>query len=167
MVSVVWVALQDLLAANSVAFYEFVQLCRNREHKLFGNTAEVLGTRGWINDGQPHDATRSIVLASVEGDDLAMHLVSPLPEMDSRERHSTSEQGLDIDTFVRAMLDSRRGSSPASEATERAFTAACYLQERGVVITAGDLPFQLAGLSIHSFHTWCERRGLLNEESQG
>ncbi len=82
LVTVTMLALKALMEANPIALYEFVELCRDRNHRLFGNTADILSGRNLIEgDGQPHDATREIVLAAAEGDGMDLTLQSPLVEV--------------------------------------------------------------------------------------
>lgn len=76
-------SLQDLLdTGKGMIFYELVQLCRDRNHKLFGNTGEQLHNWGLIerhgDSFQVHDATRDIVLSASEGDGLEMTLGNPI-----------------------------------------------------------------------------------------
>ena len=68
-----------LLAEHSpVALYELAMLARDPWHRLFGNTGQLLTELGLVDQaGKLHDATRDVVLATVEGDGLDMCLVSP------------------------------------------------------------------------------------------
>lgn len=78
-VNVVMISLEALIKQNPLAFYELVQISRNPEHKLFGNTGDVLRQFALIEaDRQPCDATRLIVLAATEGEGLALKLVQPV-----------------------------------------------------------------------------------------
>lgn len=63
---------------EGIAFYEAVMLARNPNHRLFGNAGEKLAAFGLLQDGRMHDATREIIVASVEGEGLSMRLRSPL-----------------------------------------------------------------------------------------
>jgi hypothetical protein len=63
---------------EGIAFYEAVMLARNPNHRLFGNTGEKLTSFGILQNGRMHDATREIIVASVEGEGLSMRLRSPL-----------------------------------------------------------------------------------------
>ena len=77
--SVVMISLETLMKQNPIAFYELVQISRNPKHKLFGNTADVLRQSALIEtNGQPCDATRLIVLAATEGEELTLKLVQPV-----------------------------------------------------------------------------------------
>lgn len=72
-------SLERIFETEPIAFFELVSLCRDRSHELFGNTGEKLAAFGLVDsNGRVHDSVRSIVLASVEGDDWEMQLVSPL-----------------------------------------------------------------------------------------
>lgn len=87
LVRVTMLSLSELMKSNPIAFYEFVELCRDSEHRLFGNTKEVLeGLHLLEGDGQPHDATREIALAATEGDGLELTLRDPRqPERKERD----------------------------------------------------------------------------------
>ena len=79
MVTAITISLKELLKANFVAFYEAVEVARNPGHRLFGNTGTVLCERGLLQeDGQMHDNIRAIILASVEGESIHLHLVDPV-----------------------------------------------------------------------------------------
>lgn len=79
LVNITTLALRSLMARYPIAFYELVCKCRDRDHKLFGNVAEVLSPLSLLQpDGRVHGAIREIVLASVEGDGMEMKLRSPI-----------------------------------------------------------------------------------------
>lgn len=79
LVTVTMVSLQDLIKSNPIAFYELVMRCRDRDHRLFGNTGEVLKSFALVeSNGEIHDAVRDIVLSATEGEGLEMSLGSPL-----------------------------------------------------------------------------------------
>lgn len=62
-------ALLNLLqSGHGVALYELLELCRNPQHSLFGNSAEVLEKGGVLFEGRLHGAIRDVVLASFDGD---------------------------------------------------------------------------------------------------
>ena len=69
--SLVWVVyhtLESLFFDDPMAFYELVQLARNPQHKLWGNTAELLKNLNFIKeDGTMHDSIRNIILSASEG----------------------------------------------------------------------------------------------------
>jgi hypothetical protein len=113
LVSVVMLSLKTLAEQNPIALYELVEISRDPQHKLFGNTGDVLRKFNLIEaDGQPHDATRLIVLAAVEreeGDGLTatkdeetlelkvtgFRLVSPVrKEQEAKERASSKTRDL-------------------------------------------------------------------------
>lgn len=73
--------LRSLANDDVLALYDLVMLCRNGRYILSPGTAQTLHARGLIDtNGQPHDDIRAVVLASVEGEGLEMHLVDPLAE---------------------------------------------------------------------------------------
>ena len=79
LVTLLTVLLRRMLdEGEAIAFYEAVMLARNPDHQLFGNAVEKLTAFGILQDGRMHDATREIIVASVEGEGLGMRLRSPL-----------------------------------------------------------------------------------------
>lgn len=75
-------------------------------------------------------------------------------------------QTLDLDTFVRAMLDSRRAGTQPDEATNRALQTAIYLRDRGVQVARDGALWDPSGVSLNSFYWDCKKRGLLDEEAK-
>jgi len=71
-------SLKALMASDPIAFFELSELCKDRSHKLFGNTGEKLSKLGLIQNGTVHGSIRNIVLSAVEGEMLDMQLVSPI-----------------------------------------------------------------------------------------
>jgi hypothetical protein len=77
-------SVEMLMYSNPIAFYELVQLSRDRNHSLFGNTYDVLLDLGLVQgNGQPHDAIRQIVLAHTRGD--GPELEFSMKEFDSED----------------------------------------------------------------------------------
>jgi len=74
------VSLNQLMQENPIAAYELFQLCKDGNHELFGNTSEILGNLGLIQNGEVHDSIRSIVLSAFEGKGLDMHIVNPVTQ---------------------------------------------------------------------------------------
>ena len=71
--------LRSLMEDHPIAAYELVELCRDPTHRLFGNTGDVLRERGLLEgDGQPHQAVKEIVLASVAGKDASLTFANPV-----------------------------------------------------------------------------------------
>lgn len=77
LIDVIGLTLDDLFSSDPIAFYELVQLCRNPGHEIFFGQKRLTELNLIGVNGQPHDATRDIVLASVEGDELSLRLVDP------------------------------------------------------------------------------------------
>ena len=78
-VQTIMLNLRVLLDEQPIAFYELVQVCRNRDHVPFGDTAEVLTGRGLLErDGRPHRVVRDVVLSAARGEEADLHLGSPL-----------------------------------------------------------------------------------------
>ena len=87
LVRVAMMSLRHLMVENPVAFYEFVCLCRDDTHKLFGNTDEILRDRRLIEERGERSPSiqpslREITLAATEGDELEMKLVNPIKGAD-------------------------------------------------------------------------------------
>lgn len=84
--------------------------------------------------------------------------------METAAKPDPAGQTIDVDTLVRAMLDARtyHWRTPY-EMAATSFGTACYLHDRGVVLTLGGKPFDLSGFSINKFRRLCEQRGLLKE----
>lgn len=73
--AVTMMSLEMLMDENPMAFYELVEICRDPDHSLFGNTAEVLKDLSLLQpNGTPHDVIRDVVLHHVTGDGLTMTL---------------------------------------------------------------------------------------------
>lgn len=78
-VHVIMVSLYNLMREYGMPFYELVMICRNPNHRLFGNSAEVLKSFSLLEaDGQPHDVIRDVVLSAAVGEDLGLSLCWPI-----------------------------------------------------------------------------------------
>lgn len=85
LVEVGFSALQHLLDPDRyvgikgvLMFSELVEKCRNPRHQIQERFAEELKKLMLLDErGEVHDSLRNIVLCSVEGEGLEMHLVSP------------------------------------------------------------------------------------------
>ncbi len=66
---------------GAILFYELVEICKNPDHKPFGNTGDDLKKLTLLSETggkyRVHDSIRNIVLSAAEGTDLDLHLVSP------------------------------------------------------------------------------------------
>lgn len=82
LVSMILFTLKDMWSKGEVTtVYELAMLCRDPEHKLFGDTGDVLKKLSLVQpDGRVHDSIRNIVLSAVEGEGLDMRLQSPIAE---------------------------------------------------------------------------------------
>lgn len=78
-------ALGSLLAAEPVAFYELVMLCRDPAHVVWRPSVDMLKGRNLLEaDGTTiHSSIRNLVLAAVEGEELEMRIVSPYAEVEA------------------------------------------------------------------------------------
>lgn len=81
-------ALKSLHKNNLVALIELVQKCRNPEHKMSGNTLEVVTKMGLINNGSIHDIRRNIILSAVSGDGRDMRFVNPVKVEEDKQEPS-------------------------------------------------------------------------------
>ncbi len=72
--------LKELFVEHPMAFYQLTMKCRDNQHKIFGNAAEILKDYQLIEpNGSIHGSTRNIVLSAVEGDKMQeIYLRSPL-----------------------------------------------------------------------------------------
>ena len=72
-------SLNNLIMKNPSAFHELVMKCRDHEHKLLGNTGEVLSDLRLIQpDGRVHESIQDIVLSATEGEGIEMTLGLPV-----------------------------------------------------------------------------------------
>lgn len=78
LVSVTMMSINQLFASKPMAFYELVEVCRDRNHKIFGNLQDDLVELALLQgDGQPHGSIQNIVLSAVSGEGLDMVLENP------------------------------------------------------------------------------------------
>ncbi len=78
------VSLRLLMSRHPIAFYELVEVCRDKTHQPFGNAADILKSLGLMEpDGGIHDTIHNIVLSSVTGEGLDLGLASPLAEQNN------------------------------------------------------------------------------------
>lgn len=71
----IYLSLATTLKENPIAFYELVQLARNPEHQLFGNTGQYLMKTGLMDSATRIQTTCvEVILAAVAGEELDMHL---------------------------------------------------------------------------------------------
>jgi|SRR5712671_5342073 len=84
LVTTTLLALRALMAeGHGLAVYEARELARDRAHRPFGNTGDVLASRGLaqrLADGtyELEGAVRDIVLCAVQGEDLDTRIGNPL-----------------------------------------------------------------------------------------
>jgi hypothetical protein len=77
-VATTMLTLERLVRENPLAFYDLAMLCRDASYRPFGSNADLLESLGMTDRERVDSQVRDIVLAAVEGDDLAMRLVSPV-----------------------------------------------------------------------------------------
>jgi hypothetical protein len=121
--NVIYLSLQSLSKQNPIALYELAMKARDNNHRLFGNTGEVLKELALLDsDGSIHDLTRDVVLSAIEGEGLDLKLVSPFkpeqkqatPKLDTLEELEDRkaelgayyEKAQDIAKFIKAKLPS-------------------------------------------------------------
>lgn len=76
-VSATMLALENLLDAHPMYFYELVMVARGEVNRIAGDS-DVLVKQGLLTrDGKMHDITRDIILSAVEGEGISMTLISP------------------------------------------------------------------------------------------
>lgn len=81
LVAATMMSLRSLIDEAPIAFYELVMKCRDRNHRLFGNTGQVLQRCSLIqSDESIHNSIRNIVLSAAVGEGLQMSLGSPIKE---------------------------------------------------------------------------------------
>ena len=73
-------SLKSLISTDPGTFYELVMVCRDRDHKLFGNAREKLEASKLLqaHESRPHESIRNVILSAVTGDGLDMVLGSPV-----------------------------------------------------------------------------------------
>ncbi len=78
LVNVTRMSINQLLSSKPMAFYELVEVCRDKNHKIFGTLGDdLIGLALLQNDGQPHGSIKNIVLSAVTGEGMDMTLEDP------------------------------------------------------------------------------------------
>ena len=72
------ITLDRLINENPIAAYELVQMCKERDHKPFGNTGSILEGYGLLTSGEIHNTIRNIVLSAFDGEGFDMYLTNPV-----------------------------------------------------------------------------------------
>ncbi|MCL2629713.1 MAG: hypothetical protein FWD33_03455 [Alphaproteobacteria bacterium] len=79
MVNVLNLSLSGLAKNQPIALYELAMVCRDPNHKIFGNAEQLLKERSLVEpDGKIRSEIRAFVLNAVEGDGVEMKLVNPV-----------------------------------------------------------------------------------------
>lgn len=79
LVNVTMLSLQSLIKDQPIAFYELVEKARNKDHRLFGKTGEVLEDLSLIQSNHAlHGSIKNIVLSAAKGEGLELSLQSPI-----------------------------------------------------------------------------------------
>lgn len=74
-VATTMIALRELFGSQPVAFYELVQLARDPQHQLWGDSEQVLKRYAML---PLHGVTRDVIKSAVTGTDLDMALGNPV-----------------------------------------------------------------------------------------
>ena len=78
LVRATYMSIGQLFNNEPIAFVELVELCKDRDHELFGNTEEVLKARTLLQpNGTVHESVRNVVQSAVQGEGLEMTLTWP------------------------------------------------------------------------------------------
>ena len=81
LVTVTSINVNNLLKTNPIAFFELVSLCRDPQHKPFGNTSQILADLSLMEPGGTvHQSIRNIVLSGSQGEGLDMVWTSPVAQ---------------------------------------------------------------------------------------
>lgn len=74
-------SIRELMAGlpGALDAYALVELCRDRNHKMFGNSLENLQKLGLIEaSGNVHDSVRNVVLSAAVGEGADMYFGNPI-----------------------------------------------------------------------------------------
>lgn len=85
-VNTTYFTLRELSKTSPLAVYELMELCNNRDHKIFSDRLEQdLLTFGLIQQGgRVHPTIKNVVLSAVVRDGFDISLVSPLADESER-----------------------------------------------------------------------------------
>lgn len=74
-------SLSSLFKSNPIAFFEAVMCARDKAHKPFGNTEDILKSLAILDTNlDMHDSKRNVILSAVEGEMPEIRLSSPVAE---------------------------------------------------------------------------------------
>lgn len=89
LVKVTVMSLQRLVQEHPISFYELVQVARDRSHRPFGNSGDVLASLSLLQPGgRMHQSIRNIVLSATDGEQLDVSLCDPSDPQHSSHRES-------------------------------------------------------------------------------
>ncbi len=73
------ISLRSLFQNTFIALFELTEKCKNENHVIFGNNADIIKGYGLCqSDESVHDSIKNVVLSAIEGEGLEMKLVSPV-----------------------------------------------------------------------------------------
>lgn len=79
LVSVVMVSLESLMKTKPMAVYELNEICKDKNHKIFGSLGTDLTELSLLQaNGQPHSCIKNVVLSAITGEGLNMTIGSPI-----------------------------------------------------------------------------------------
>lgn len=86
LINITMVSLQSLMTSSHIALYELVEVCKDKNHKPFGNAEVILKELALMElDGTIHKSIENIVLSAIDGESFDMHLVNPVEKMINEE----------------------------------------------------------------------------------
>ncbi len=78
LVNFTMMSINKLLSSNPMAFYELVEVCRDKKHKIFGTLGDdLIGLALLQSDGQPYGSIKNIVLSAVTDEGMDMTFEDP------------------------------------------------------------------------------------------
>lgn len=83
LISVTMMALKNLMESSPITLSELAEVCKDKNHKTFGNTGVVLKDLALMQpNGRIHSSIQNVVLSAIEGEGLEMHLTNPVEVKD-------------------------------------------------------------------------------------
>jgi hypothetical protein len=71
------VALRQIAENDPLAFYELVELCKDSNHQIWGDTDKLKGLSLLQSDGRVRDDVKEVILSAAEGEGMELSLGSP------------------------------------------------------------------------------------------
>jgi hypothetical protein len=68
---VITISLEALMKDNPISFYELNEVCKDPNHKMFGNSQEAMDELGLLEaSGKPHKSVCQVLSAHTRGEGL-------------------------------------------------------------------------------------------------